>query len=100
MAKWQYRIVHVDTLGQGLNPKLKIFDSEAGERTFNNPSDKLEYIKYISNYLNYLAKDGWEVAEMISDWKELIPVPLTKGFSITSPTFLLRKETAEENAQN
>jgi hypothetical protein len=70
MMKWQYRIVHFDTLGQGLNPKLLVHDSEAGEREYNNPADKVGYLKFMTEYLNYLSNEGWEVSEVISDWKE------------------------------
>ena len=96
MPQWQYRIVHFDTVGQGLNPQLRVYDSEAGEKAYKNPSSKLQYIALMAEYLNMLSKAGWEVSEVISDWKELVSGPLAKGFGISSPTFLLRKEIVQD----
>ncbi len=91
MEKWEYRVVHFDTVS-GMKTGVSISDSRDGDKRFNITGTKLGYVQLIASYLSTLGEEGWEVVMPMSDWNTLISPPLANAFNVVSPTVLLRRK--------
>jgi len=84
MPAWEYRIVSMDTVGM-MNTTIWDTGVQEGYTQFRFSEKSIgAYHSFISNYLNQLGNEGWEVIAVLTTQPSILS-------ATASPAFLLKR---------